>query len=126
MAVCMDLGTESPCAGYDEGINLFREEGCSLDRFDLVYRLYRIRRGMCDLYAMTVAMWDEPIGEYTPMYVLSPSEREACSLFNLLVDGRVMPLHLGDILEDKLGSFLGDHLLKYREFSLQIPENMIQ
>lgn len=126
MTTCVNLGPVECSSEEEKEIDLFREEDCSLGRFDLVYRLYHVRRGMRDLYAMTVAMCDDPIGEYTPMYVLSPSKREACSLFDLLVDGRVTPLHLGDVLEDKLGSFLGDHLLKYREFSLQIPENMIQ
>ena len=126
MKTRMESASDAPAAFCGGGVHLFREEGCSFERFDLIYRLYRVRRGLRDFYAMTVALCDAPIGEYTPMYVLSPSEREACSLFKILVDGRVMPLHLGDVLEDMLGRFMGDHLLKYREFSLQIPQNMIQ
>lgn len=120
----MPAGGGKLCVG--DGLNLFREADCALDRFILIYRLYRISRGMRALYAMTVAMYDDPIGEYTPLYVLSGSETEATALFDTLVGGRVMPLHLGEILEDRLGNFLREDLLKYRDFSLQIPENMIQ
>ena len=126
MAVCVKSAVGAYVVDCDDEFNLFREEERRLDRFTLMYRLYRIRHSLRDFYAVTVAMRDDPIGEYTPMYVLSTSVKEAFPLFKALVDGRVMPLHLGDVLEDKLGNFLGDRLTKYREFSLQIPENMIQ
>ena len=105
-----------------EDLVLLRADMRMVMNMPITYRMYRIDQPDLDGYAIEASGADEQ----SPLFLFDRSEPRANAFYLYLVEAEVFPCTLGDILEDVCGRFCGLPAQKNRDFSLQIPENMVR
>ncbi len=103
-------------------LELLCEEVHSIADMKLTYRMYRVAIEQYDGYAIEAAL---NCDDCTPLFLFDQSEARANAFFAYLVNAEVFPCTLRDVLEDTCGHFSPVRSEKSRDFSLQIPENML-
>ena len=118
----MDTIPTQPVYAQEGGLTLLRADTRTVMNMPITYRMYRVDQPNLDGFAIEVSDNDER----SPLFLFDRSAPRANAFYLYLVEAEVFPCTLGDILEDTCGHFCGLPAQKNRNFSLQIPENMVR